>query len=266
VSSRQILAGKTWRIFKRCIVGGLVAFVVLAAIFYPFTLTQLGRFLILSEQPERANLILILGGDFWGPRVLKGAELGTAGYAPKIIISGPPYNNRPESDLAIQFLVEHGFRRELFVGEPMSAKSTIEESIAVCPELTRLGAKKVLIVTSSFHSRRANIVFRLFCPGIQFLSIAAEDPKFQAEKWWRNEQCQKLFFSEWEKILGSVFWSYPEWRLRRFWEAITGLRAATLKRTESQSPRPLRSASHSAWPGGTPIFSGLRSRFGLSLY
>jgi uncharacterized SAM-binding protein YcdF (DUF218 family) len=175
VSSRQRRARKTWRIFPPCTVIALL-FILLAVIFLPSILTLLGRFLIFSQQPERANLILVLGGDFWGPRVLKGAELGTEGYASRVMISGPPYNDRPESDLAIRFLVEHGFRRELFVGVPMSAKSTIEESIAVCPELRRAGASKVLIVTSSFHSRRANIVFRLFCPGIQFRSIAAADP------------------------------------------------------------------------------------------
>ena len=186
-----------------------------ASIFYPQVLTWLARFLLVSQQPERADLILVLGGDFYGPRTLLGAELGARGYAQKVMISGPPYHNQPESELAIRYLVGKGYPQELFASFPITAGSTVEEAIAVCPELRRLGARSVLIVTALYHSRRANLVFRLFCPGISFRSVGAADAQFEPQNWWRTERFRKIFFSEWQKIIATIFWKYPEYNLSR---------------------------------------------------
>ena len=117
-------------------------------------LEQLGDFLIDSQPPERADLILVLGGDFWGPRVVKGAELGLQGFAPRVMISGPFYQGRPEGDLAIEFLVQKGYPRELFVSFAHYAASTIDEADAVAPELRRRGIRNVILVTRGSHSRR----------------------------------------------------------------------------------------------------------------
>ena len=193
---------------------------LLAVAFYPVTLTWMARFLTVSQQPEPADLILILGGDFWGPRALLGAELGARGYAGKVLISGPPYLDQPESELSIRFLVDKGYPREMFISFPNTTKSTVEEAIALCPELKRLGAGKVLLVTSAYHSRRANLALRLFCPDIRFRSIAAPDPQFEVENWWKNERFRYFFFSEWQKIIGTVFWKYPEHTLRRIRRAV----------------------------------------------
>lgn len=193
----------------------LVGLLLAGIIFYPVTLTWMARFLTLSQQPEPSDLVLILGGNFWGPRALMGAELGARGYAKKVLISGPPYHDQPESELSIRFLVDKGYRREMFLSFPNTTKSTAEEAIAVCPELNRLGAKKVLLVTSSYHSRRASLVFRLFCPDVRFRSVAAPDPQFEIENWWKIERFRRIFFSEWWKIFGTILWKYPQYKLER---------------------------------------------------
>jgi uncharacterized SAM-binding protein YcdF (DUF218 family) len=203
-------SAKIRRILGLYLAGVALTALLLATIFYPIVLTWLANFLMLSEKPQRADLVLVLGGDFWGPRALIGAGLAADGYAEKVLISGPPYSGQPESELSIRFLVEKGFRRDLFISFPNTTRSTIEEALAVCPELKRLGARRVLIVTSAYHSRRANLVFRLFCPGIRFRSTAAPDGQFQAENWWKTPRYHKVFFSEWEKILGTIFWEYPK--------------------------------------------------------
>lgn len=199
---------------------GIAAFLGLlcSGIFYKVTLTALASFLTLSQPPERSDLILVLGGDFFGPRVIAGAELGAQGYSSRVMISGPPYHGRPESDLAVDFLAKKGYRPEMFISVPIQARSTIGEALAVCPELRRLGARRVLIVTSAYHSRRANIVFRVFCPGIRFRSVAAPDSQFAVANWWTNPRYREVFFSEWEKILASVFWKYPQY----LWDRLRG--------------------------------------------
>ena len=202
---------RTYRWLVRLITSCLVALVLVAGFRWQATLTALGSFLVCSETPQPSDLILVLGGDFYGPRVLKGAELATQGYAPRLLISGPPYRSRPEEqsrpegEFAIAFLAQQGYPTGSFESFGHNARSTIEEAIALRPELARRGVKRVLLVTSAHHSRRALIVFQMLCSGIHFISVAAPDPFYHADRWWRDASSRRLFVSEWTKIAGSVF-------------------------------------------------------------
>lgn len=171
--------------------------------------------MICSQSPREADLILVLGGDFWGPRMLKAADLSLEGYAPLVLISGPPYaDGRPEGEYAIEFLAAHGYPKQVFAVFGHQARSTIDEAIALGPELRRRRVKRVILVTSAYHSRRADIVIRLFCDsGIQFISVPASDQLYTPDQWWRDPGSRRLFFSEWSKIIGSVLVAYPKYKL-----------------------------------------------------
>ena len=183
----------------------------LAVIHWQAVLSSLGNYLVYSEPTQPADLILVLAGDFYGPRVFKAAELVNRGYAPRVLISGAPYRGRPEGEFAIAYLAKHGYRTDRFESFGHHARSTIEEAIALRPELQRRGVKQVILVTSSFHSRRASIVMRLICSDIHFISAPATDPDYHADQWWADEPSRRLFFSEWRKIVGSVFLAYPKY-------------------------------------------------------
>ncbi len=201
------------RTFRRWLLAIAVILLVILGIRWKSTLSGIGHILIQRDQPEHADLILVLGGDFWGPRVLKAAELGVQGYAPVVLLSSPPYAGRPEGELTIPFLKERGYPPELFQVFAHNAASTIAEAIALRDELSRRKAKRIILVTAAYHSRRAYIVFRLFCPGIQFLSVPAQDPYYVADAWWTTAVSRDLFFSEVTKMLGSVLVAYPRYRL-----------------------------------------------------
>lgn len=183
---------------------GTVALAVLALIRWQTTLSWLGSYLIYDQPLEHADLILVPGGNFWGPRVVRGAELGAQGFAPLVLISGPPYDGRPEGEFAVDFLVNKGFPRELFAVFAHTAKSTIGEALALRSELSRRRARRVIIVTSAYHSRRCALVFRMLCPGIRFISSPAPDDAYRAEDWWKQAGSRRIFFSEWFKIFGSL--------------------------------------------------------------
>jgi|SRR5580658_10825290 uncharacterized SAM-binding protein YcdF (DUF218 family) len=193
----------------------ILALTVVAVIRWQATLTSLASFLVDSQPPQRADLILVLGGDFWGPRVLTGAELARLGYAPMALFSGPPYQGRPEGVVAIDFLVQKGYPRELFQAFAHHARSTIGEANALRGELARRHVRRVLLVTSSYHSRRATIVLTLLCPGVHFISVPAPDPHYHIVQWWDDDSSRQLFFSEWSKILGSLLVAYPSYLASR---------------------------------------------------
>jgi uncharacterized SAM-binding protein YcdF (DUF218 family) len=170
-----------------------------------------GNFLICSDSPQPADLILVIGGDFYGPRVLKAADLGVEGYAPLVLITGPPYQlDRSEAEFAIDFLTSKGYPRQLFQAFGHHAKSTVAEATVVGVELRRRNVHRVILVTASYHSRRADIVFRLFNPEIHFISVPATDPHYDPEHWWTDQGSRRLFFSECKKIVGSLLIAYPE--------------------------------------------------------
>jgi uncharacterized SAM-binding protein YcdF (DUF218 family) len=203
------------------LLAGMLILTAILAIRWQTTLKSLGSFLVDSQPPQRADLILVLGGDFWGPRVLVGAELARLRYAPIALISGPPYQvrsegvSRLEGELAVEFLVQKGYPRELFQVFGHHAGSTIGEANALRGELARRHVRRVLLVTSAHHSRRATIVLTLFCPGVQFISIPAPDPHYHIDQWWNDDSSRQLFFAEWSKILGSVLVAYPRYLFSR---------------------------------------------------
>ncbi len=109
-----------------------------------------------------------------------------------------------EGDYAISFLATHGYSTRLFESFGHHAHSTIEEAITLRGELRRRHVKRVILVTSDFHSRRSAIVFRLFCPGIDFISVPRPEPDFHADRWWADPPSKALFYSEWTKIFGTT--------------------------------------------------------------
>jgi len=187
------------------------ALLALAAIRWQTVLTCLAGFLVDTQPPQRADLIVVLGGDFWGPRVVTGAELAKQHYAPVALLSGPPFQGRPQGEMAIDFLAQKGYARDLFEVFSSAAQSTIAEANDLRGELARRHVKRVLLVTTSYHSRRAKIVLTLFCPGVQFISIPSPDLHFHVAEWWKDDKSRTLFFSEWSKIFGTVFLSYPRY-------------------------------------------------------
>jgi uncharacterized SAM-binding protein YcdF (DUF218 family) len=64
-----------------------LATIVAAVVFHPVWLSWLGSFLILADAPVRADLVVVLAGDWHGLRILEGARLVKEGYAPKVVVS-----------------------------------------------------------------------------------------------------------------------------------------------------------------------------------
>jgi uncharacterized SAM-binding protein YcdF (DUF218 family) len=179
---------------------------LLAILFPGRILTALGTYLDQSGPPEKADAVFVLAGDSSGNRILKAAELVHQGYAPRVIVSGPAgMYGYHESDLAIPFAVKAGYPPGEFVAFPNRAHSTREEAAAAAEELRNLGAHRVLLVTSLYHTRRAAALFRATAPDLTFIVVAAPDEYFTPDGWWRSREAQKTFVIEWMKTVATWF-------------------------------------------------------------
>ena len=167
-------------------------------------LGALGAFLIRAEEPARADYAVVLAGDGHGHRIIQGGELVRRGFVRKVLVSGPCccYGVQ-ESDMAVDFAVRKGYPQNFFVKAPHSATSTRQEAQVLIPELRRLGAHSILLVTSDYHTRRAGRTFRKLADGLAMRVIAAPDEHFRWDSWWRNREAQKVVYMEWSKTIAS---------------------------------------------------------------
>ena len=108
-----------------------------------------------------------------------------------------------ECDLAIPVAVRHGYPESYFVHLENSARSTRAEAQAVLPVIRRMGFKRIIVVSSNYHTHRAGAIFRTFAPDLTVLMVAAPDENFTVNGWWHNREGQKAFLVEWQKTVAN---------------------------------------------------------------
>jgi uncharacterized SAM-binding protein YcdF (DUF218 family) len=185
----------------------LTGLVVIAGLYltHPIWLEALGAYLVKTDPPAHADVSMVLG-DGTGRRILKAADIVREGLASKVLVSGPAgmYGHN-EAELAITFAVRHGNPESWFLPFPLDTHSTREEAQNIVPELRRLGAHQVILVTSNYHTRRAGNLFRAEAPDLQFHVIAADDEFFRPADWWKFREAQERFVLEWMKTISGWF-------------------------------------------------------------
>jgi uncharacterized SAM-binding protein YcdF (DUF218 family) len=176
--------------------------VVLLVVFHTAVLAALGNFLVKAGPPEKADVIVVLAGDGFGHRILAAGDLIKQGYAPKALISGPDGNYGVfECDLAIPFAVKAGDPESYFMHLEHHARSTSAEAQVVVAKLREMGVKRVLLVTSNFHTRRSGKIFHRAAPDLDFIVVAAPDEFFNPDSWWHDREASKTFAYEWMKTV-----------------------------------------------------------------
>jgi len=168
-------------------------------------LTALGSLLVRDETPARADMAVVLAGDYSGNRILRAAELVKQGYAPSVLVSGPNMlYGLHECDLEIPFAVKRGYPASWFIPEPNEARSTREEAGTILADLRRRGVHRFLLVTSDYHTARAARVYRSVARDFDVRVVAAPDLYFSANGWWRNREGRKIFLVEWMKTVANA--------------------------------------------------------------
>jgi uncharacterized SAM-binding protein YcdF (DUF218 family) len=169
----------------------------------PFWLPLPGHALISASAPIRADAILVLAGDRFGSRLIKGAELARQSWAPVVYMSSPRLRYEwYEDELALPFLERRGYPRTMFHPLRNESRSTSDEARLLLPELRKRKVRDLLLVTSDYHTRRSGRLFRRMAErfGMHVTVIAAPDREFHAAGWWRSRESRKLVFYEWIKL------------------------------------------------------------------
>ena len=160
-------------------------------------------FLVKSEAPVKADIAVVFGGDGYGNRLLAGAQLVRDGYVPVVLVNGPAgFYDDHECELAIPFGVARGYPEAYFRHFHGTFQNTADEATTVIAELRKENIKKVLVVTSGFHTRRTSRYFRNL-NGIEVHMIAARDQYANHGTWWLHREGRKTIFLEWAKTVAT---------------------------------------------------------------
>lgn len=158
-----------------------------------------GGMLIDDDSPRASDAIIVLGDDnYAGDRATKAAELIKQGWAPRVIASGRylrPYANIAE--LEKHDLLDRGVPASAIVAYSHHNENTRDECTSVGMLLQYRGWKHVLIVTSNYHTRRADyICSRVLPAGTDMHVIAAPDSEYDPATWWQHRKSIKIFLHE----------------------------------------------------------------------
>jgi len=162
-------------------------------------LQAFGRFWIVDDAARPADAIMILGDDnLEADRATRAAELYRAHWAPRVVASGRPlrpYLSIP--DLMRRDLMERGVPESAIVSYPRPVENTQEEAEALRRLAVERGWRHVLVVTSSYHTRRSRFIFyRVWPREYEFHLIAAHDSDFDPDSWWRTRVGLKIVTHE----------------------------------------------------------------------
>lgn len=182
------------------IVGGLFALVLGATS---------GRFLVVNE-PRKSDVIVVLAGET-DRRPARGLELLDQGYAPRLILDVPAnakIYQWNQLEIARKYIDGLSQASSIMVC-PIYGLSTKDEVQDVATCLHGGVVRRILLVTSDFHTRRALSIFKRELPADYSVAAASDASEFGVQ-WWRHRQWAKVNFDEWSKL---IWWELVDrWR------------------------------------------------------
>jgi len=197
---RTLRSGQRGGIFFRLIF--FIFILVVCAVLYLARVPLLrlaGEFWVVDEPPETSDVIVVLSGDNYdAERATRAASLFKSGMAPRVVATGRALRSyATTTDLMKRDLVEHGVPESAIVPFTHKADDTRDEAAAVSEFVRSHGWKKILLVTSNYHTRRSQYIYEHVLPSSdQLLTVAAPDSDYDPNYWWRTRTGVKIFFHE----------------------------------------------------------------------
>ena len=168
---------------------------------------NLGSFLVVSDNVQKADAIVVFSGDS-GQRTERAVKLLEDGYGEYLILSGGKvYDETTMAELMKEHAIRIGVNEEKILVEN-KASTTHENSEFTKYIIEKNKFTSVIVVTSDYHTRRSKAAMEkslenILIDGdeIQVISIPAKDDKFTT-KWWTSGNSVLIVISEYLNLMG----------------------------------------------------------------
>jgi hypothetical protein len=161
---------------------------------------NMARFLVI-DRPQSADAIVVLAGET-DKRPMRGLDLLRQGLAKRLVLDVPAESKIylwNEIDIAQHYIQSLPEASQITVC-PISGLSTKAESADVALCLKDAHLRRILLVTSDYHTRRALSIFARKLPAYAFSVSAAYDPQQFGYSWWRHREWAKTCLYEWMRL------------------------------------------------------------------
>lgn len=228
---------RNWHPEKKQRGGVLVNFIVWLSIIFLCTLLYLVRhpifrfvgesWIVEDSLDPSAALIVLSDDDFYADRATRAAELFREGKAPVVVASGRRLRpNAGIAELMEHDLVERGVPKDKIVRFGHDADSTEEEAEALAKLARTKRWRKLIVVTSNYHTRRARYIFRrVFPQDIEIRVASAHDANFDPEHWWEKRAATKRLMREFAGMLVALWELHHGSQVQEKTQGIVGLGA-----------------------------------------
>jgi len=194
-----------------CLLKLLILLAILALplyLFHGFILDKAAKYLYCKDELKPADVIVVLAGEET-ERVEYGVKLFKEGWARKdrmILSGGPAVWKYTFASLMEEHALHLGVPKKYILLEDRST-STEEDARFTREILRQHGYTSLILVTSPYHSKRADKIFRKTMGNeIRVISAPAEKSWFRFEDWWERKRDRKVVFMEFSKFLW--FWIF----------------------------------------------------------
>jgi uncharacterized SAM-binding protein YcdF (DUF218 family) len=192
------------------------ALLILLLIAFPIG-PRLGPWLVHEDPLVKADVIYVLGGTRM-ERPLEGADLYNAGWAARILLSRQ-LRDGGELELkarGIAYPTEADLQRSILgnLGVPLDAieileeeqVSTSAEGRALVERALQRQWKRIIVVTSKMHTRRARLSLgRQLAPhGIELIARGSRYDSMDPDHWWRDREDLRFTLFEYQKL--ALYW------------------------------------------------------------
>ena len=196
---------------------GLAALIicVIAFLSRETLLSALGSQLVRADPLAKADAIVVLGGGT-PQREIEAADLYLAQYAPRVVMA-------LERDSEVEALLrsrgvlietQNELKQRILhsLGVPESALTVLDETRPISTRMeadlvrrwvAESGARRIIVVTSPFHTARVSFVFRrvLRHDSVEVLVRPVTHEEFDPQRWWTDRVQLKNGVVELQKLL-----------------------------------------------------------------
>ncbi len=198
--------GRRWLI----VLSSLAAACVLLWLLRAPLLTAAARYLSVHDPLRKADAIFVLGGD---PdiRPFAAAELYRRGWAPRVLVPAMETGRLAsaglmpsQTELFLRVLKMEGIPDSAVQVLPLAGgtSSTTEDAEALRAWVRRTGARRVIAVTTTYHTRRTRFALNRAFEGmdVEIVMHGAPTRGYSERDWWKSESGLTTYFNEYLKL------------------------------------------------------------------
>jgi uncharacterized SAM-binding protein YcdF (DUF218 family) len=173
-------------------------------------LTGLGSLLVIDDPLQQADIIFLLNGDVQG-RPFHAAKLFKQGLATQIVVAQEEDSPAAKlglypngTDVAVEIMQQLGVPEDniTVIKIKGGVTSTFDEALALRNYVITHDIKQVILVTSAFHTRRTQWIFKKTLADSRVLLEVSASPhyNFDQSNWWRTEPGLIMLTNEYIKL------------------------------------------------------------------